>query len=146
VLAKRAGESTAHVILKAIAYARFAPDYPDLRIEVPIGLRYKPDLVSLDEYGVPRLWVECGQVDRDKVRWLLRHYRQTRIVWLRRYAQMMGALAIVRDALGEIERDVPVEILGVTDETMLAVIEHGDADRAADAVTEAKIPDTDARE
>ena len=55
VLAKRAGESTAHVLLKAIGYARYLPRYPGLRVEVSIGERYKPDLVLLDDRGEPRI-------------------------------------------------------------------------------------------
>jgi hypothetical protein len=143
VLKKRAGESTAHVILKAIGYARYQPIYPDLRVEVPIGLRYKPDLVALDEADEPRIWIECGHVDREKVRRLVRRYPRTHLVWLRRQAQWEGAVVMVREALVGAKRRAPIEILGVTDDTLLAVIEHGDADHIAQATTIATIPETE---
>jgi hypothetical protein len=143
VLKKRAGESTAHVILKAIAFARYRPAYPDLRVEVPIGLRYKPDLVALDGFGEPRIWIECGHVDREKVRRLVRRYPRTHLVWLRRQAQWEGAVAIVREALDGAKRAAPIEILGVTDETLLSVVESGDAERAVQSVTTATVPKTE---
>jgi len=135
VLAKRAGESTAHVLLKAIGYARYAPDYPDVRIEAPIGLRYKPDLVALDGAGEPRLWIECGHVDRDKVLRLVRRYPRTHLVWLRRQSQWEGAIRIVREALEGTHRSAPVEVIGVSDEALLTIAESGDADTVADTIT-----------
>lgn len=141
VLAKRAGESTAHVLLKAIGYARYAPDYPDIRIEAPIGLRYKPDLVALDDAGEPRLWIECGHVDREKVRRLVRRYPRTHLVWLRRQSQWEGAIRIVQEALVDARRPAPVEVLGVTDEILLAIAESGDTDGVVDMITVMRLDD-----
>jgi len=139
VLAKRAGESTAHVLLKAIGYARYAPDYPDVRIEAPIGLRYKPDLVALDDAGEPRLWIECGHVDREKVRRLVRRYPRTHLAWLRRQSQWEGAIRIVQEALVDARRSAPVEVIGVTDATLLTIAESGDADAVTGTVTVAML-------
>lgn len=73
---QRPGESYAHVLLKALGYAMFVRSYPDLEVELEVGLRYKPDLVALapDESGRRFLfWGECGQVSVRKVAWLLKH-------------------------------------------------------------------------
>jgi hypothetical protein len=85
---QRRGESYGHVLMKALGYAMFVGEYPNLEIELPVGLRYKPDLVSLNEGegGVPRagarfhFWGECGTVSMRKVAWLLKHGDAERLV------------------------------------------------------------------
>ena len=84
----RVGETYGHVLMKALGYAMFAREYPNLEIELPVGLRYKPDLVSLNEGegGRPRagarfnFWGECGMVSMRKVAWLLKHGDTERLV------------------------------------------------------------------
>jgi len=147
VLGKRAGESTAHVLLKAIGYARYAPRYPGLRVEVSIGKgreRYKPDLVALDDAGEPRVWIQCGHADVDKVRKLLRRYPHTHFVWLRRQTLWDGAVRITRDALVRTRHPAPVEIIGVTDAALLALAESSDADTALSGLTLASLSGSDA--
>ena len=70
---KKAGESYEHVLLKALGYALFRPQFPQLEIEKRIGLRYKPDVVALDAHGKPEFWGECGHVGLRKVAWLAKH-------------------------------------------------------------------------
>ena len=77
---QRRGETYGHVLMKALGYAMFAPEYPGLEIELPVGLRYKPDLVALGGgAGGPHagarflFWGECGMVSMRKVAWLLKH-------------------------------------------------------------------------
>ena len=77
---KRVGESYEHVLMKALGYAMFAPEFPELKIEHPVGLRYKPDLVAQDEHGRFRFWGECGQVTVKKLAWLLKHASVRRLV------------------------------------------------------------------
>ncbi|HEY0174329.1 MAG TPA: hypothetical protein VGB98_25160 [Pyrinomonadaceae bacterium] len=85
---QRRGESYGHVLMKALGYAMFAREYPNLEIELPVGLRYKPDLVSLNDAGsgAPRagarflFWGECGMVSMRKVAWLLKHGDTERLV------------------------------------------------------------------
>jgi hypothetical protein len=74
--------------MKALGYAMFAPLYPELEIELPVGLRYKPDLVALNDGGAGRpragarflFWGECGMVSMRKVAWLLKHGDTERLV------------------------------------------------------------------
>jgi hypothetical protein len=77
---QRAGESYNHVLMKALGYAMFVGEYPNLEIERRVGLRYKPDLVALaDDNGAAvagarfPFWGECGMVSVRKVAWLLKH-------------------------------------------------------------------------
>jgi len=85
---QRVGETYNHVLLKALGYAMFVGDYPRLEIESPVGLRYKPDLVELNETvgNRPRaggrfsFWGECGLVSMRKVAWLLKHGDTERLV------------------------------------------------------------------
>lgn len=75
-----AGESFEHVLMKALAYSIFVGEYPNLQVEVRVGLRYKPDLVSISTDGAFDLWVECGMVSITKTAWLLKHSSAKRIV------------------------------------------------------------------
>jgi uncharacterized protein YaeQ len=70
---KKNGESYEHVLMKTLGYAMFRPRYPQLEVERRIGLRYKPDLVALDEQGKAEFWGECGHVGLRKVSWLAKH-------------------------------------------------------------------------
>ncbi|MGB8507263.1 MAG: hypothetical protein WCD76_02565 [Pyrinomonadaceae bacterium] len=77
---QRTGETYEHVLMKALGYAMFVGEYTSLQIELRVGLRYKPDLVALNEGGDTAtggarfpFWGECGMVSMRKVAWLLKH-------------------------------------------------------------------------
>jgi uncharacterized protein YaeQ len=72
-LYKRDGESYEHVLMKALGYAMFRSQFPSLEVERRIGLRYKPDLIALDESGKAEFWGECGQVSLRKIAWIAKH-------------------------------------------------------------------------
>ena len=55
---QRTGESYEHVLMKALGYAMFAGEYPNLEIEVKVGLRYKPDLIAVKSGGDFEFWGE----------------------------------------------------------------------------------------
>lgn len=77
---QREGESYRHVLMKALGYAMYSEEYPDLEIETDVGLRYKPDLISIAPDNAHRFWGECGQVSVRKTHWLLKHTRTERLV------------------------------------------------------------------
>jgi hypothetical protein len=77
---QRPGESYEHVLMKALAYAMFAPAYPTLEIETRVGLRYKPDLIATGEPGEFAFWGECGQNSIRKTHWILKHTRTEKMV------------------------------------------------------------------
>ena len=105
---QRRGESYGHVLMKALGYAMFARAYPNLEIELPVGLRYKPDLVSLNEAegGRPRagarflFWGECGMVSMRKVAWLLKHGDTERLVLFKIGCGVAPYTRELRDAVG----------------------------------------------
>jgi uncharacterized protein YaeQ len=72
-LYKKNGESYEHVLMKALGFAMFRPLFPQLEIERRIGLRYKPDLVALNDLGRAEFWGECGQVGLRKIGWIAKH-------------------------------------------------------------------------
>ncbi len=88
--------------MKALGYAMFVPDYPNLKIEHPVGLRYKPDLIAQDADGRFRFWGECGQVSLRKIAWLLKHTRVERLVIFK----INTAIAPLAD---EIRTEVPIK-------------------------------------
>jgi hypothetical protein len=80
---QRTGESYEHVLMKALGYAMFAGEFPNLEIEQRVGLRYKPDLVARggEEFALPfAFWGECGQTAMRKTGWLLKHAGVARLV------------------------------------------------------------------
>ncbi len=77
---QRTGESYAHILMKALGYAMFAEEFPQLEIERRVGLRYKPDLTARDENGNFLFWGEAGENSFRKTLWLLKHARVERLV------------------------------------------------------------------
>ena len=83
VLAKRAGEKPSHVWLKGLLWALYLPHYPNILVEVALGHRYKPDLVSFAQdyqrcpQARPVFWAEAGQVTLDKLASLVRQFPDT---------------------------------------------------------------------
>ena len=77
---QRPGESYEHILMKALGYAMFAPDYPNLEIEIRVGLRYKPDLIAVNEEGDFDFWGECGQNSIRKTHWILKHTHTEKMV------------------------------------------------------------------
>src|SRR5215213_9664064 len=110
---QRRGESYGHVLMKALGYAMFAPVYPGLEIELPVGLRYKPDLVALNGGGggPPRagarflFWGECGMVSMRKVAWLLKHGDTERLVLFKIGCSAAAYTRELRDSVGERYRE-----------------------------------------
>ena len=71
VLTKAPGESVQHLVLKGLLWSLLLPTCPNAACEVELGMRYKPDVVSIDEgTGQPRWWGECGSVKASKLQQL----------------------------------------------------------------------------
>ena len=77
---QRLGESYEHVLMKALGYAMFVEDFPQMEIELKVGLRYKPDLVARDDAGNFLFWGEAGDNSIRKTNWLLKHARVEKLV------------------------------------------------------------------
>lgn len=78
VLVKGESEHRAHVVLKVLSYLLFYD--PRLAIDAEVGMHYKPDLSVQGEFGLPELWIDCGDVTLKKVRSLARKLKNTRFV------------------------------------------------------------------
>ena len=110
---QRRGETYGHVLLKALGFAMYVPEYPRLEIELSVGLRYKPDLVALNE-GIdnrPRagarflFWGECGLVTMRKVAWLLKHGDAERVVLFKLGCAVAPLVRELREAVAERYRE-----------------------------------------
>lgn len=80
---QRIGESYEHVLLKALGYAMFSHEFPNLEVEKRVGLRYKPDLVAQNENGEFVFWGEAGDNSIRKTLWLLKHARVEKLALLK---------------------------------------------------------------
>lgn len=111
VLTKRPGESERHVLLKALVFARYVPQFPDLAVEVGFGHRYKPDLVSIDQDGRPIFWAECGETARAKIAALIGRFRDTHLVFAKQSTPLGPYAAMIEEAWPRNGRAAPVELL-----------------------------------
>ena len=68
---QRTGESYGHVLMKALGFARFVGEFPDLEIEKKVGLRYKPDLVAQNANGEFIFWRNCERRKLSNARFVL---------------------------------------------------------------------------
>lgn len=110
VVYKKSGEKPSHVWLKALVWALYLADYPDLTVEVGIGHRYKPDLISMAADGKPLFWGECGQVTPGKLEKLFRQFPETHFV-VAKWGRAQGWDRILQDVLPDKPRKAPVELI-----------------------------------
>jgi hypothetical protein len=96
---QRVGESYEHVLMKALGYAMYVGEYPNLEIETRVGLRYKPDLIAYNAQGDFAFWGECGQNAIRKTHWILKHTRTEKMVLFKIGA---GAAQLIKQIREEI--------------------------------------------
>ncbi len=115
VLIKRPIESAEHVLQKALLWALYLPQYPDLRVEVqlPTPSRYKPDLLALDAQQQPSFWAECGVVGIEKLQFVLNRYRRTHFVFSKWETRLDQFAELIEQVLQKSHRSAPVELLGI---------------------------------
>lgn len=111
VFIKKAFESDSHVLLKALMWALFLPDYPNLSVEIPIGDRYKPDLVQMDDSGQPVFWGEAGRVSQRKMQALVNRFRSTHLVFAKWETNLAPFIKVLRKATKSIQRTAPVDLI-----------------------------------
>ena len=111
VLRKHPWESSRHVLLKALVFALYVPDYRDLVVEPPRAERYRPDVAAFATDGTPLFWAECGETGRDKLAWLLKHRAHTHLVLARQGVALEPWRALVADLASGVQRRAPVELV-----------------------------------
>ena len=111
VFVKKVLEGDTHVFVKAMLWALFLPDYPDLSVEIPIGYRYKPDLVQMDDSGIPEFWGEAGKVGARKIRTLIRRFRSTHLVFAKWNMNLAPFQKMVKKEMSYTHRKAPVDLI-----------------------------------
>lgn len=110
VLHKQAQEKPAHIVMKALLWALYLPEYARLRVETSAGRRYKPDLFQqLGER--PAFWAEAGAVSPVKYRYLLRHLADTHFAFARWNLELAAHVARIEAQLAGLRRAAPVDVL-----------------------------------
>lgn len=125
VLAKRRNERTAHVLMKALLWALYLPEYPQANIEVAIGDRYKPDVVELDKEGRPRFWGEAGQVSVRKIESLVRRYPQTHFAIAKWETRLDPHVDLVRRALNRQQRGTRFDLIAFPADSATRFVDSG---------------------
>jgi hypothetical protein len=111
VFVKKTLEGDTHVLAKALLWALFLPEYPELSVEIPIGNRYKPDLVQLDDHGTPAFWGEAGKVGARKIRTLVRRFRSTHLVFAKWNMNLLPIKKIIQKEIHFTRRQAPIDLI-----------------------------------
>jgi len=142
VFVKRSNERREHVLMKAFLWALYLPEYPDLVVEVPVGDRYKPDVVSMDARGEPRFWGEAGHVSPGKVESLVRRYRATHFALAKWDTDLDPFVRWVEEAADRYGRRAPFDLLRFPpDSAKLFVDARGEIRLRRDDVESVRIGD-----
>jgi hypothetical protein len=120
IFTKGPQESARHVIMKAMLWALYLPQYPTMSVEVRIGDKYKPDLVAFGAepalYTVqehPLFWGESGVVGLNKIRSLVRRYPETHFAIAKWETTLRPHTEIVKKALNGYPRAAPFDLLRI---------------------------------
>jgi hypothetical protein len=98
--------------MMALLWALYLPQYPALRVDVPIGARYRPDLVQLDRDGRPVFWGEAGEVGAAKLRLLCARYPNTHLVFAKWAANLQPFAAQIDAAVRAARRGAAGKLIG----------------------------------
>lgn len=112
VLVKRPQEKIEHRVMMALLWALYLPQYPHVRIDVPIGARYRPDLIQLDSASRPVFWGEAGEVGAEKLHTLCTRYRDTHLVFAKWNTNLDPFAVMIDTAVNGARRTAPVELIG----------------------------------
>lgn len=111
VFVKHAREQSAHVFMKALLWALYLPEYPELSVEIPVGDRFKPDVVALGPDHEPIFWGEAGKVSTEKIRSLVRRYRHTHFAIAKWNMNITPLIDLVEKAVSKHHRSAPFDII-----------------------------------
>lgn len=133
ILIKNRNESLEHILMKSLLWSIALNDYPDARIEVSVGDRYKPDVVSLYPstagepglIGTPRFWGEAGQVSEKKYRSLFRRFTHTHFAIGKWNARLDPHIGMIRNAVSGFRRFAPIDLFCFPDDSAERFIDAG---------------------
>ncbi len=129
VIVKGTRERFAHPLMKALLWALYLPDYPNITVEIHIGDKYKPDVIAFPpgadlRAGEPVFWGEAGQTGREKIRSLVRRYRHTHFALAKFDSRLDPHIATVSAALAGIPRRAPFDLLRFPADSAERFIDH----------------------
>ncbi len=147
-LSKGMRESSRHVIMKAMLWGLYLPQYPTLTIEIRIDDKYKPDLVAFDPapeiyrtVKPPVFWGESGVVSETKLYAILRRYPNTHFAFARWARSLQPFQRMIEAALEEVEqrhvvRTAPIDLIRVPEDAIERFVsQRGDLHVTFDALT-----------
>lgn len=128
ILESGSGESTRHIALKVLAYLLFRHEIESLplQIERRVGQRHKPDLVAQDpERGAIQLWVDCGQIETERLGRIARRNPQARIVIVKptETEARLYAIAARKDLPEEPERRALIRFVGFAPDFLVGFLQ-----------------------
>jgi hypothetical protein len=136
VFVKRRYERTEHVVMKALLWALYLPAYPDLKVEVHVGDRYKPDVVSLDPWERPRFWGEAGRISPEKIETLVKRYRDTHFAIAKWDTPLTPFAEIIQNAMAGLNRTAPFDLIRIPPDAAERFIdERGEVHVSLDLLT-----------
>ena len=113
ILVAGPNEPAGHLALKLAAYLLFWSEDPILgagaKNPALAGFDFLPDLMSLDESGAVKLWVECGSTTLHKLLKLTRRLPNARIVVMKETER--DARRLREDVEEQLDRPGRIEIL-----------------------------------
>lgn len=96
--------------MKAFIWALYLPEYPESRVEINIGERFKPDVVQMAQ-GKPIFWGEAGVVSKQKIHKLMRKYKGTHFAMGKWEKDLRPLEELVRREMRGVKRSAPVDLL-----------------------------------
>ncbi len=125
VFFKKAMEHERHVVMKALLWGLYLPQYPEIQVEVPVGGKYKPDLVQLNHAGKPVFWAEAGRVGDRKIKALVKRYPATHLVFAKWDQNLAPLFKQLRKAAAPVRRSAPVELISFPPDSAAKFIKEG---------------------
>lgn len=110
VFVKKPVEHHRHVVMKALLWALYLPAYAQLRVEVSIGYRYKPDLVAPGAEA-PLFWAEAGHVGNQKLKRVIKRFPRTHFAFAVWGSSLESMIARIRRESRGVHRQAPIDVI-----------------------------------
>lgn len=110
VFVKKPVEHHRHVVMKALLWALYLPEYAQLQVEISIGFRYKPDLVAPGDEA-PLFWAEAGRVGNQKLKRVIHRFPRTHFAFSVWGSSLSSMTARVQQQARCVHRLAPVDVI-----------------------------------
>ena len=124
VFVKKPVEPLHHFLMKALLWALYLPAYAQLRVEVSIGHRYKPDLVALGD-DAPLFWAEAGRVGNQKLKRVIKQFPRTHFAFAVWGSSLTALIARVRRQSRGARRQAPIDVIAFPEDAATRFIDPG---------------------